>query len=82
MDCGGYKMSYAGSMMGSGIYSEEVTLEVVCAEYNGCDCETETANECKGVWQQDFTTDDWGAINNEITCPICKHSFTFTRERE
>ncbi len=74
-------MSYAGSMMGSGIYSEEVTLEVVCAEYGGCDCDVETT-KCKGVWEEDFHTDDWGRINQEITCPQCKHSFTFYREAE
>lgn len=73
-------MSYAGSMMGSGIYSEEVTLEVVCAEYGCDDCELD--RECKGVWQEDFHTDDWGNIEQKVTCPQCKHSFTFKRERE
>jgi hypothetical protein len=66
------------SMMGSGIYSTEVTLEVVCVEYGCSDCEPD--KECKGVWEQDFSTDDWGNVNDEVTCPDCKHKFTFRKE--
>jgi hypothetical protein len=68
------------SMMGSGIYSTEVTLEVVCAEYGCDDCEPNT--ECKGIWEQDFVTDDWGNIDDRVTCPDCKHQFNFRKESE
>ena len=73
-------MSYEGTMMGSGIYSQEVTLEIVCAEYGCSDCELD--RECKAVWQQDFVTDDWGNIDDKVTCPSCKHTYTFTRKQE
>ena len=73
-------MSYEGSMMGSGIYSEEVTLEVVCNERCG-DC-TEQGKDCAAYWNEDFSTDDWGNISQEVTCKSCGHSFTFSREKD
>jgi len=57
-----------GSMMGSGIYSEEVTYEVEC--------------ECGNLWEQDFMTDDWGNVEDDVTCAKCNEKFSFSRERE
>ena len=66
------------SMMGSGIYSEEVTLEVVCKEScHECD---ESNKVCKAYWNEDFHTDDWGNIEQEVTCKECKHKFTIKKE--
>jgi len=73
-------MSYAGSMMGSGIYSEEITLEVVCKE-SCSDC-TETYKVCEAYWDEDFYTDDWGNIDQKVTCKLCNHSYTITRKAE
>ena len=65
--------------MGSGIYSEEVTLEIVCRERcNDCvDGQT-----CPSVWNEDFHTDDWGNISQEVTCKLCNHMYTIEVERE
>jgi hypothetical protein len=71
-------MSY-GSMMGSGIYSEEVTREIVCKER--CDECPENA-ACSTYWNEDFVTDDWGNIDQKVTCPTCKHSYTYKEEQE
>lgn len=52
-------MSYEGSMMGSGIYSEEITLVVACpnekCDYNG---------------EVELSTDDWKR-NAYGECPKC-----------
>jgi hypothetical protein len=69
------------SMMGSGIYSETVTYEIVCAE-RGCNKCDDLNKECKGVWEQDFETDDWGNISDTVKCPQCNHEYTFEREAE
>ena len=70
---------YAGSMMGSGIYSEEITLGVVCRERcDGCD----GGQPCLSVWDEDFTTDDWGNVDQEVTCELCNHKYTIKLERE
>ena len=66
----------SGSMMGSGIYCQEVTLEVVCHE-DGCD---DCTDICQGRWSADFVTDDWGIVNDKVTCPVCKHTYRFRRE--
>lgn len=71
-------MSY-GSMMGSGIYSEEVTREIVCKER--CDECPENVT-CTYYWNEDFHTDDWGNIDQTVTCPVCKHSYTYKEEKE
>jgi hypothetical protein len=70
---------YAGSMMGSGIYSEEVTLEIVCKER--CD-DCFGGQPCLSVWNEDFVTDDWGNISQEVTCELCNHKYTIEIERE
>ena len=57
-----------GSMKGSGIYAEDVTLEVECGE-------------CGKSWEEDFQTDDWGSVQQEITCE-CGNFFTFNKEQE
>jgi hypothetical protein len=68
------------SMMGSGIYSETVTYEVVCDEH--CpDCE-EREKKCEAYWEQDFNTNDWGNVDQQVTCKSCGHSYYFSRERE
>jgi len=59
---------YAGSMMGSGIYSSEITYEVEC--------------ECGNAWEQDFMADDWGNVEDDVVCPKCNEKFSFSRERE
>ena len=59
-------MMSEGSMKGSGIFSEDITLSV--------DCE-----ECGHVWDEDLVTDDWGAISNKVVCPSCKYEFTYER---
>ena len=62
------------SMKGSGIYSYDVTLTVECA----CD-------ECGGCgheWDQDFGTNDWGNVDQNVTCSKCAHEFNFTHEAD
>jgi hypothetical protein len=64
------------SMMGSGIYCQEITIEIVCRE-DGCeDC---GQNICNAVWKQDVTTDDWGNIDETVTCAVCKHRYRVRR---
>jgi len=65
------------SMKGSGIYSQEVTLEVVCRE--SCS-ECSEGQHCLSIWNQDFMTDDWGNIDQEVTCELCKHKYTIKKE--
>lgn len=73
-------MSYSGSMMGSGIYSVDVTLEVVCKE--SCS-ECEDSNKvCEAYWDEDFHTDDWGNVEQDVQCKVCKHTYTIKREAE
>ena len=57
-----------GSMMGSGIYSESVSLPVEC--------------ECGNDWEQDFNTDDWGSVEEMVKCPNCGNKFNFSHEAE
>lgn len=59
---------YAGSMMGSGIYSQDISCEVEC--------------ECGNVWQQDFMSDDWGNVEDDVICSKCNEKFSFSKERE
>jgi hypothetical protein len=67
------------SMMGSGIYSTTVTIEIVCAEQCN-DCAENYS--CKGIWEEDFETDDWGNVEQEVTCKECDHTITVRRESE
>ena len=67
-------------MMGSGIYSETVTYEIVCNEQ--CSTCEEEGKDCPKYWEQDFSTDDWGNVDEEVTCEECKHSYYFRRESE
>lgn len=66
-------------MMGSGIYSENHTAEMVCAER--CDDCQEQDKTCDAVFEMDFNTDDWGNVEADVTCEKCKHTFTYTYER-
>lgn len=67
-------------MMGSGIYSETITREIVCEER--CeDCQNE-GKICKAVWEEDFETDDWGNVDQQVTCKSCTHEYSYTEERE
>ena len=67
------------SMMGSGIYSEDVDREIVCAERCGT-CEDEGKN-CDAVWEETLSTDDWGNIDNDVECAKCGHTINYTEER-
>ena len=68
-----------GSMMGSGIYSEEVTREIVCIE-RCFDCIDEK-KECDAIFDVDFTTNDRGMIDQTIQCEKCGHTYDFKEER-
>ena len=67
------------SMMGSGIYSETITREMVCAEMCG-ECIDE-GKKCDAYWNEDFETDDWGNVDQSVTCKKCKHDFTYRETR-
>lgn len=67
-------------MMGSGIYSETITREIVCEER--CEDCQEDKKVCKAIWEEDFETDDWGNVDQEVTCKLCNHSYSFREERE
>ena len=56
------------SMKGSGIYSFDITL--------GVDC------DCGYAWDMDFVTNDWGNIDEYVTCPKCKEEFSFRYEEK
>jgi len=56
-----------GSMMGSGIYSVDVSLDVECYD-------------CEHSCEQDFATNDWGNVDTDVECPNCKTKFSFERE--
>ena len=68
------------SMMGSGIYSTTETHEIVCKEK----CyECDDLNQiCEAYWEEDFETDDWGNIDQQVTCKACGHSYTFSKEND
>lgn len=66
------------TMMGSGIYSVTETREIVCVEM--CwDC-IDINKKCDAVFNIDFETDDWGNIEQEVTCAQCGHGYTFKEE--
>ncbi len=68
------------SMMGSGIYSETITREIVCKE-RCSDC-GDASKVCEAVWEEDFETDDHGNVEQDVTCKSCGHSYGFKEERE
>lgn len=51
-----------GSMMGSGIFTELISLYVTCPS---CDID----------WADDFVTDDWGRVEETVSCFNCGHDF-------
>jgi hypothetical protein len=63
-----------GYWHGSGIYSTTVTRELVCAEMSV------DSEGCSKVWEEDFNTDDWGNIDENVVCPQCKNEFTYTEK--
>lgn len=66
------------SMIGSGIYSEDVDREIVCAERcNDCD---DAGQTCDAVWEETLTTDDRGNIDNDVKCNKCGHTINYTEE--
>ena len=67
-------------MMGSGIYSETVTREIVCKE-RCSDCE-DAGQTCEAVWEQDLETNDWGNVDQDVVCAKCSHTINYTEERE
>ena len=68
------------SMIGSGIYSETATREIVCEEQ--CwDC-VDVKRICKAVFKVDFETDDHGNIEQTVTCKQCGHDYTYKEERK
>lgn len=73
-------MSPGFSMMGSGIYSEDVDREIVCAE-RCYDC-AELNQICDAVWETTMATDDWGNINIDVECARCGHTINYREERE
>lgn len=68
------------SFMGSGVYSVEVDREIICAERCG-DCE-DNGQRCDAIWDEGLMTDDWGNIDQDVECPICKHKINYQEERE
>ena len=67
------------SMRGSGIYSETITREIVCNERCN-ECEDE-GKKCDAYWNEDFQTDDYGNVDQSVTCKKCAHDMTYKEER-
>ena len=72
-------MSPGFSMMGSGIYSEDVDREIVCAER--CESCSDEGKTCDAVWEETLSTDDWGNIDNNVKCEKCEHTINYKEER-
>jgi hypothetical protein len=68
------------SMIGSGIYSETVTREIVCDERCEECLSEENATPCDHYWDQDFETDDRGNVDCDVTCPKCNHTYGYSEE--
>lgn len=68
------------SMMGSGIYSQTITREIVCKER--CSYCEEEGKTCDAVFDEDFETDDWGNVDQDVQCKTCNHTINYTEERE
>jgi Zn finger protein HypA/HybF involved in hydrogenase expression len=56
-----------GSMKGSGIYSEEAEVTVEC-------------ENCLEPFEVLLYSDDWGRVEQDITCPHCGLNFTYTND--
>ena len=65
-----------GRWHGSGTLSTVVTRDLDCDYFDG------GAEGCTGSWDDDFYTDDYGNIEQETTCPVCKTVFTYREEQE
>jgi len=69
-----------GYWHGSGIYSETITREIVCAERcYGCEDE---GKKCDSIWELDMETDDWGNVDIDVTCNKCNHIINYREEKE
>ena len=63
------------SMMGSGIYSIDVDVEIVCKEH--CyECE-DAKQACDAIFKVLMMTDDWGNVDEDVTCGKCNHKFNY-----
>ena len=62
-----------GYWHGSGTLGHTITREIVCREYAETD-------KCDNIWEEDFETDDWGNVDEEVTCIKCGQSFYFKEE--
>jgi hypothetical protein len=65
-----------GYWHGSGTLGHTITREMVCAEMSI------DSNGCDSVWSEDLETDDWGNVEQSVTCPKCKGEWTYTEESE
>jgi hypothetical protein len=65
----------AGSMIGSGIYSETITREIVCREWAETDA-------CDNIFIEDLETDDRGNVEQDVLCVKCGVTFTYREERD
>lgn len=61
-------------MIGSGIYSETITREIVCREWAETD-------ECDNIFTEDLETDDRGNVEQDVLCIKCGVTFTYREER-
>jgi hypothetical protein len=66
-----------GSMIGSGIYSTEITIEVECA----CE-ECNDGSGCGNAEELDFNTDDRGNVDDDVICKQCNHKFNYQKEND
>lgn len=73
-------MSVEFSMIGSGIYSECVIREIICAD-RCYDCEHE-GKVCDNIWEDDLYTDDRGNIDNNVKCDKCGHTMNYREDHE
>lgn len=55
-------------MMGSGIYSDWVSISIDCPE-------------CKYAWDEELHTDDWGRIDTDTVCPKCSEPIWVRKEK-
>jgi hypothetical protein len=67
-------MTSGFSLRGSGIYSGEIDLEIVCSEK--CEECAEVDASCSEIFTFNANTDDWGYIDAKAVCPTCKHEIS------
>jgi hypothetical protein len=52
----------------------------VCNER--CEQCDQEGKKCEAVWEEDFETDDWGNVDQDVVCAQCTHTINYTEERE